>query len=87
MEDCGFRIAQHFLGGIGLICCARDRGIGGVNQSPQQGLVADDLDVMLDARPVGYAVQKARHITHIPDRLQVFMPIKFLDQRDHVNRT
>ncbi len=56
------------------------------NQSAQHRLVADNLDVVLNARPVGNAIEQARHVGHIADRLQILVPIQFLDQRDHVDR-
>jgi hypothetical protein len=58
-----------------------------MNQPAQQRLVAHDLDVVLNARPVRHAIQQARHVAHIADRLQILVPIEFLDQRDHVDRT
>ncbi len=41
---------------------------------------------MLNARPVGHAVEQARHVGHVADRLQILVPVELLDQRDHVNR-
>jgi hypothetical protein len=58
-----------------------------MDQSTQQRLVAHDLDVVLDAGPVGNAIQQARHVAHVADRLQILVAIKLIDQRDHVDRT
>ena len=41
---------------------------------------------MLDAGPVGHAVEQARNIGHVADGLQFLVPVEFLDQRDHVDR-
>ena len=72
--------------GVGLFSRARDRGIGGMDQAAQQRLVADDLDVVLDARPVGNAIEQRRDVSHVADRLQFLLPVQLLDQRDDVDR-
>ena len=87
MEDGGLSVAQNFFSGIGLISGAGNRGIGRVNQAPQQSFVANDFDVVLNARPVGDAIQQARHVTHVANRLKILVAIKLLDQRDHVDGT
>ena len=50
---------EDIFGGIALLGGARDGGVGGVHQPAQQRLVAHNLDVVLDAGPVGYAVEQA----------------------------
>ncbi len=87
LHDGSFGIVEDFFGGIALVGSAGNGGVGDVNQSPQQRLVAHDLDVMLDARPVRNAVQQARDVADVANRLQFLAPVQFLDQRDHVNRT
>src|SRR5579864_7225520 len=52
LEDLRFGVVQDFFRGIALLGSARNSGGGGVNQSAQQRLVANNFDVMLDARPV-----------------------------------
>ena len=69
-----------------LIARPRNRGIRSRDHSPQQRLVAHDLDVVLDARTIGNALHQARHVSDITDRLQILVPIQLLDQRDHVDR-
>ena len=59
LENGGFGFVQDFVGGIGLLAGFGDGGIGDVDQPAQDGLVADDSDVMLDGWPVGYAVKQA----------------------------
>ena len=54
-----FGVAENFFRRVTLIGGARNRGIGGVNQSAQQRLVAHDLDVVLNARTVGNAIHQA----------------------------
>src|SRR5882762_95463 len=58
-----------------------------MDQAAQQRLIAHDLDVVLNAGAVRYSVHQARDIANIADRLQVFVPVEFLNQRDHVDRT
>ena len=58
LEDGGFRIVENVFGCFGLLGGACNRGVGGVDQSAQQCLVANDLDVVLDAGPVGNAVEQ-----------------------------
>ena len=86
LEDGRFGVVENFFGRIGLIGCARNRSVGGVNQPAQQRLVADNLDVMLDAGPVGNAIQQRRNIRHVADGLQFFVPVQLFDQRDDVDR-
>ena len=56
------------------------------DQPAQQRLVAHDLHVVLDARPVWHSAHQARHVAHIANRLQILVPVQLLDQRDHVDR-
>ena len=70
LKDRRFGIAEDFFGGIALVGGTRDGGIGGVDQATQHRLVADDLDVVLDARPVRDAVEQAGDISHVADGLQ-----------------
>ena len=56
-----------------------------MNQSAQQRLVTNNLDVMLDAWPVGHAIEQRRHVPHIADGLQFLVPRQFIDQRDDVD--
>ena len=57
-----------------------------MNQPAQDGFVADDLDVVLDRRPVGHAVEQAGNIADIANRLQVLAPVELVDERDQVDR-
>ncbi len=86
LEDRSLGIAKHFLRRIGLVGRPRNRRIRCMDQPAQQRLVAHNFDVVLNARPVWHAIQQARYVTHIADRLQILVPIQFLDQRDHVDR-
>jgi hypothetical protein len=85
LEDGGFGIVEDFVGGLGLLAGLGDGGIGHVDQPAQNGLVADDANVMLDGRPVGHAVQQSGNVAHIADRLQILLLLQFFDQRDDVN--
>ena len=86
LHDRRLGVVDHIFGAVRLIGCPRHRRARGGNQPAQHRLVANDLYVMLNARPVGYALHQARHIRHVADRLQILMPVEFLDQRDHVDR-
>ena len=79
LEDGSFGIVEDVFGRIRLIGCARDGGIGGMNEPTQQRLVADDLDIMLDAGPVGDPIQQRRNICHVADSLQLFVPAQLFD--------
>jgi len=52
LKDRSFSVVKDFFGGISLLTCAHNGSIGCVDQSSQQRLVTNDLDVMLNARPV-----------------------------------
>jgi hypothetical protein len=54
--------------------------MAGVNHFPLRGFLAHDFDVVLDARPVGYAIHQAGHVAHVSDRLEFFVTFQFLDQ-------
>ena len=86
LQDGGFGVVENFFGGIALVGGAGDGGIGGVNQSAQQRFVADNLDVVLDAGPVGDAIDQAGDVADIADRFEFLVPVELLDQRDHVDR-
>ena len=86
MENGGFGVIEDLLGGIGLFGGARDGGVSGVDESAQERLVADNLDIVLNAWPVRNAIYKPGDVTHIPDCFQFPATIKFLDKRDHVDR-
>ncbi len=85
LHDGGFGIVEHFFGGVALVGGAGNGGVGGVDQSAQQSLVAHDLDVVLDAGPVGYAIHQAGDVAHIPDGLEFLVAVELFDQRDHVD--
>ena len=86
LENGGFDVVKNFFGGITLIGGAGNGGIGGVDQSAQQRLVANNLDVVLDAGPVRDAVHQAGDVANIADGLEFLVPVELLDQRDHVDR-
>ncbi len=87
LENRRLGVAEHIFRRVALIGRARNRRVGCRNQTAQQRLVAHYLDVVLNARPVGHALHQARDVSHVADRLQILVPIEFLDQRDHVDRT
>ena len=60
-------------------------GIGNADQAAQDGLVADDSDVVFDGRTVGHAVEQAGDVADIADSLQIFLLFQFFDQRDDVD--
>ena len=86
LEDGGFDVVENFLGGVALVGGAGNRGIGGVDQSAQQRLVANNLDVVLNAGPVGYAIHQAGDVANIADGLEFLVAVELFDQRDHVDR-
>jgi hypothetical protein len=86
LKDGGLDVVENFLGGVALVGGARNRGIGSVDQSAQQRFIANNLDVVLDAGPVGYAIHQAGDVTHIADGLEFLVAVEFLDQGDHVDR-
>src|SRR5207302_6109493 len=57
-----------------------------MNQSAQQGLVADDLDVMLDAGTVGDAIEQRRNVGHVANSLKFLVSAQLLNQGDDVDR-
>ena len=69
LKDLRFGIVQNFFCRIALFGCASDCGGGCVNQSAEQRLVADNADVVLDARAVGNAVKQPSHVRRSADRL------------------
>ena len=85
LEDGGFGVVKNFLGGVTLIGGAGNGGIGSMDQSAQQSLVANNLDVVLNARPVGDAVHQAGDVADIADGLEFLVTIELFDQRDHVD--
>ncbi len=85
LEDRGLGIVEDIVGGIGLLRSFGNRGIGDMDKPTQDRLVADDLDVVFDGRPVGHAVEKAGDIGGIADRLEFFLAVEFLDESDDVD--
>src|SRR6266849_2412141 len=85
LEDSGFGIVENIFRGIALLGGTRNGGIGGVNQTAQQRLVADDLDVVLDTGPVGDTVHQSRNVADVANRLELLAPLQLLDQRDQVD--
>ena len=85
LQDGGFDVVENFFGGIALIGGAGNGGIGGVDQSAHQRLVANNLDVVLDAGPVGNAIHQAGDVANIADGLEFLVAVELFDQRDHVD--
>ena len=56
-----------------------------MNQSPQQRFVTDNLDVMFDAGPIRHSIDETGDISNVANRFQLFTPVEFFDQRDHVD--
>ena len=56
-----------------------------MDQSAQQSLVANNLDVVLDAGAVGDAVHQARDVANIADGLKFLVAVELFDQRNHVD--
>ena len=67
LENGGFGIIQNFFGRVGLIAGARNSGIRGMDESAQQRFIADNLDVVLNAGPIGDAIDQPRNVTDIAD--------------------
>ncbi len=86
LEDGLLGAAQHLLGFVGVLDGLGDGVLRNVDQAAQQRLVADDANVMLDRRPLGYAVDQRREIRDAADGFDLFAPVKLFDQRDHVDR-
>ena len=85
LKNGSFGVIKDFLRGISLLAGTHYSGIGCMNQSPQQRFVANDLDVMLNAGPVGNSVHQTGDITNVSDRLQFFAAIQLFHQRNHVD--
>ena len=85
LEDGSLGVVEDFVGGLGLLAGLGDGGIGNADQPAQNGLVADDSDVMLDGRAVGHAVEQSGDVADIADGLQVFLLLEFFDQRNDVD--
>ena len=86
LEDRLLGASQDFFGFVGVLDGFGDGVLRDVDQAAQQRLVADDADVVLDARPLGNAVDQRREISHAADGFDLFAAVEFLDQRDHVDR-
>src|SRR5204863_4152813 len=72
---------------ITLLGRAGDSGGGGVNKSAQQGLVADNPDVMLDTRAIRNAVEQPGDVGRAADGFEFTVSAEFLCQRDQVDGT
>ena len=59
LEYGGFGVVENFFGWVGLIGGARNSGIRGVDQAAQQRFIADNLDIVLNAGPIGNAIDQA----------------------------
>ena len=64
LEDLRFGVVENVFGEVALVGRACDGGGRGVNQPAQQRLVADNLDVVLNARPVRHAVEQSGNVGH-----------------------
>ena len=87
LKDRRFSIAENFFGRIGLIGGAGDCGVGCVNQSAQQGFVADDLDIVLDAGTIRNSVREAGNVADVANGLQIFVALEFFGQSNEVDGT
>src|SRR6185437_950824 len=85
LEDLRFNIVEYVFGRIALLRCASNGRGGCVDQAAKQRLVSDNLDVVLNARPVRYAIEKAGNVGHAADRLEFRVTAEFLGQRDQVD--
>ena len=86
LKNSGFNVVKNFFGGIALVGGAGNGRIRGVDQSAQQRLVANNLDVVLDAWPVRNSVDQPGNVADIADSLEFFGAIELVNQRDHVDR-
>ena len=77
---------QNVVRIVGLLARFTDRGARHADQPAQDRLVPHHAHVVVDARPVRHAIQQARNVAHIADRLEVFVPVQFRHQRNVVNR-
>ena len=85
LKDSGFGFVKDFIGGVFLRGRFSNRRVRNVDESAQNGFVADDLDVVFDRRPVGHAVEQAGNVTDVADRLQFLAAFEFFDERDDVD--
>ena len=86
LEDRLLGAVDDLFGFVGMLDGFGDGVLRDVDQPAQQRLVAHDANVVLDARPVGHAVDERRKIRDAADGLDLFAPVKLLGQRDHVHR-
>ena len=86
LEDGLLGPAQHLLGFVGVVDGFGNGVLGDVDQPAQQRLVAHDANVVLDARPLGHAVDERRQDRDAANRLHFLAAVEFLDQGDHVHR-
>ena len=86
-EDSLLSPPQHLFRFVRMLDRFSDGALRDIDEPAQQRLVAHNADVMLDARPLGDAVDQRRQIGDTTNRLNFFAPVQLLDQRDHVHRT
>src|SRR5260370_21637670 len=85
LKDGGFSVIENFVGRLGLLAGLSDSGVRDVDQPAQDGLVADDSNVMLDGGAIGHAVKQSGDVADIADRLQVLLLLQLFDQRNDVD--
>ncbi len=69
-EDGGLSVVEDFIGGVGLFAGFGDGVVGDADQPAKHGFVADDVNVVLDRRPVGNAIEQAGDVADIADGLE-----------------
>src|SRR2546430_221558 len=74
LEDLRLSVVQDLFRRITLLRRPGDSSGGGVNEAAQQGLVADNPDVMLDTRPIGNTVEQPGDVGRAADGFEFAVP-------------
>ena len=86
LEDALLGAVDDLFGFVGVVDGFGDGQLRDVDEAAQQRFVTNDADVVLDAGPVGNAVDERREVRNAADCLDLLAAIELLGKGDHVNR-